>query len=321
MKVEASSGEVEAITGAMASVASRHGEVALTDTDRETITAAGHFFFGLSEHLETDALPDIPPAELASAVSAQDLRHRAVCFLAVMPFVDGVVDKDKVAIVETYAAGLGISDDFLKDMHEAALGHLRWAGMDMVRHNMLSITHRMWDEADVMPWLLPYQGEANDPKLAQRFHDLEGMPAGTLGHGFWYQYTSHGFAFPGEENALNAIFAVPHDTTHLLSDYNTTYAGEILVSTFTAGMHPHEPMSGHILPVLFSWHLGIELIEAAGSYKGALDPVQFWEAWARGQQMTTDVFAPEWDFWANIHRPIDELKTDYGVVAKERTQA
>jgi hypothetical protein len=38
--------------------------------------------------------------------------------------------------------------------------------------------------------------------------------------------------------------------------------GAVLVHatpTFTVGMHPLEPMAGHILPVIFSWHLGIEL--------------------------------------------------------------
>lgn len=317
MKVEATTGEIEAIMAAMAGVASRHRKVALTETDRTTLTAAGHYFFALEGPLDLGALPDIGPRQLAAAVTADDLRHRAVCFLAVMPFVDGVVDADKVALVEAYADALGVTDDFLIDMREAALGHLRWAGMDMVRHNMLSITHRMWDEADVMPWLLPYQGEAQDPALAQRFRNLEKLPEGTLGRGFWHQYTDHGFAFPGQENSLNAIFAVPHDTTHLLSDYNTTYTGEILVSTFTAGMHPDQPMSGHILPVLFSWHLGIQLLEAPGSHKGALDPVHFWEAWARGQEMATDVFAPDWDFWSHIHRPIEELKAAYGVPPKE----
>jgi hypothetical protein len=317
MKVEATTGEIEAIMAAMADVASRHRKVALTETDRTTLTAAGHYFFALEGPLDLGALPDIGPRQLAAAVTADDLRHRAVCFLAVMPFVDGVVDADKVALVEAYADALGVTDDFLIDMREAALGHLRWAGMDMVRHNMLSITHRMWDEADVMPWLLPYQGEAQDPALAQRFRNLEKLPEGTLGRGFWHQYTDHGFAFPGQENSLNAIFAVPHDTVHLLSDYNTTYTGEILVSTFTAGMHPDQPMSGHILPVLFSWHLGIQLLEAPGSHKGALDPVHFWEAWARGQEMATDVFAPDWDFWSQIHRPIEELKAAYGVPPKE----
>ncbi len=317
MKVEASSSQIEAILGAMSSVASQHGKAALTDTDRTTIAAANHYIFAQSGSVDFDVLSNIQPTQLSSAVSSQDLRQRTVRFLAIMSFVDGIVDTDKVALVESYAVALNISDDFLKEMHEAALGHLRWAGMDMVRHNMLSITHKMWDEDDVMPWLLPYRGDGKDPKLTQRFRELEDLPKGTLGHGFWHQYASHGFDFPGEENALNAIFAVPYDTTHLLSDYNTTYAGEILVSTFAAGMHPHEPMSGHILPVLFSWHLGIELVESAGSHKGALDPVHFWEAWSRGQQMTTDVFVPDWNFWDNIHRPLDELKAAYGVVPKE----
>ena len=317
MKIAATAGEIEAILAAMAAVASCRGKVPLTDLDRTTLTAAGHYFFALEGPLDLAGMRDLTPDQLARAVTSQDLRRQTTCFLAVMPFVDGVVDRDKVALVESYAAELGIADDFLVDIHEAALGNLRWAGMDMVRHNMLSITHKMWDEADVMPWLLPYQGTARDPALTQRFHDLEQLPPGTLGYDFWHHYTTHGFTFPGEENALNAVFAVPHDTTHLLSDYNTSYTGEILVSTFTAGMHPHEPMSGHILPVLFSWHLGIQLLEAPGSHKGALDPVHFWEAWARGQGMTTDVFAPDWDFWAHIHQPIKSLKAAYGVPPKE----
>lgn len=316
MKLKATAGEIEAILAGMTAVAARHGAVALSDADRAAITAAGRYFFGLEGPVDLDGLDDIAPAALARAVRDDALRQRAAGFLAVMAFVDGVVDADKVKVVEDFASALGVADDYLVEMNKAALGHLRWAGMDMVRHNMLSITHRMWDEPDVMPWLLPYRGDGQDPALAQRFHDLEKLPEGTLGHGFWHQYTSHGFAFPGEENALNVIFGVPHDTTHLLSDYNTTYAGEILVSTFTAGMHPDQPMSGHILPVLFSWHLGIELIEAAGSHKGALDPVHFWEAWSRGETLTTDVFAPGWDFWANIERPIDDLKAAYGVPPK-----
>lgn len=89
-------------------------------------------------------------------------------------------------------------------------------------------------------------------------------------------YNKHKFALPGESDGLSAVLAVPHDTTHILSGYNTTYRGEISVSTFTAGMHREEPMGGHILPVIFSWHIGIELAENAGSHKGALDPEAFW---------------------------------------------
>jgi hypothetical protein len=43
-------------------------------------------------------------------------------------------------------------------------------------------------------------------------------------------------------------------------------------------MHSQEPMSGHILPVIMSWHLGIELVHLAGSSTGQLDPEKFWLA-------------------------------------------
>jgi hypothetical protein len=49
-------------------------------------------------------------------------------------------------------------------------------------------------------------------------------------------------------------------------------------------MHPHEPMSGHILPVIMSWRLGIELVHLAGSITGQLDPEKFWFAWERGAE-------------------------------------
>ncbi len=133
------------------------------------------------------------------------------------------------------------------------------------------------------------------------------------GHAFWHHYSSHGFAFPGEPDALNASFAVPHDTTHLLSGYDTTYRGEILVSTFTAGMHPDQPMAGHILPVIFSWHLGVELVPAAGAHRGALDVERFWEAWARGSHVRTDVFDTAWDFWALIDQPLADLRDAYAI--------
>ena len=78
-------------------------------------------------------------------------------------------------------------------------------------------------------------------------------------------------------------FAVPHDSTHVLAGYDTSPRGELLTSVFTAAMHRRNAMSGHVLPVILSWHLGIPLNEVAGAAKGALDPQEFWHAWARGE--------------------------------------
>jgi hypothetical protein len=87
----------------------------------------------------------------------------------------------------------------------------------------------------------------------------------------------------------------------------------LLVSTFTAAMHRNEAMSGHVLPVLFSWHLGIALNEVAGAAKGALDPQEFWHAWARGERMKVDLFGASWDFWAATREPIESVRARVGV--------
>ena len=128
-------------------------------------------------------------------------------------------------------------------------------------------------------------------------------------------YLANKYAFPGEEQALNFAFATSHDSSHLLAGYDTTPRGELLVSTFTASMHRSHAMSGHVLPVIFSWHLGIALNELAGAAKGALDPQEFWHAWARGEAMQVDLFGPAWDFWAATRDPIAAVRTRIGITA------
>jgi hypothetical protein len=72
-------------------------------------------------------------------------------------------------------------------------------------------------------------------------------------------------------------------------------------------------MEGHILPVIFSWHLGIKINDVAGSATGALDPTEFWHAWARGEQIREDLFDPGWDFWVCAGDSVKELRERYGI--------
>jgi len=57
----------------------------------------------------------------------------------------------------------------------------------------------------------------------------------------------------------------------------------------------------------------VELVKFAGSITGQLDPEKFWVAWDRDSDVTTDVFAPEWDFWAQVEEPLEELRAAYSV--------
>jgi hypothetical protein len=178
-----------------------------------------------------------------------------------------------------------------------------------------SLTGKPWDTDDAMPWLMPYKDAGADPALAARFRALSNLPKETFGHAFAAFYLANKYAFPGEEQALNFEFATRHDSSHLLAGYDTTPRGELLVSTFTAAMHRSHAMSGHVLPVIFSWHLGIPLNELAGAAKGALHPREFWHAWARGEAMKVNLFGPAWDFWAATREPIEPLRARIGLTA------
>src|SRR5262249_34045306 len=168
-----------------------------------------------------------------------------------------------------------------------------------------SITEKPWS-GDVAKWMLPY-ADAPDPALAARFETLGVLPEETFGHHYWVHFKENSYTFPGDPTALNAGFCVPHDSTHVLSGYNTTSRGELLVSTFTASMHRINPMSGHVLPVMFTWHLNVQINPVAKHDSGALDPKEFWHAWAGGAATTIDTFAPGWDFWSYVKVPLVEL--------------
>jgi hypothetical protein len=310
--VEAPPGQARAILGAMRQVATAGGASELTDADRAALVAAGHYVFRLSEVVDVDRLDDVTPESLAATLGDGALAEHASQFIVVMALVDGTLDRGKVDVALRYAAALGVGDDYVRQLADAAHSHLKWVLADMARQNLESILGYLPD-VTLDEWALPYSGGRGDPELVARYRALERLPEHTFGSAFVAFYTDNGFAFPGEEKAVNQQFATPHDSSHVMSGYSTSLQGELLVSTFTAGMHPDRPMAGHILPVVFSWHLGIEVVKFAGSATGSLDPEKFWAAWERGAETTQDLFAHDWDFWAATEQPLDDLRRRYNV--------
>lgn len=304
MLVHATPAQAAAIVRAMKCVATGNGVDALSAVDATAIEACYHVMLHRTELLDAARLTAITPAELAALVGGGAVGEHTIQFLAVIALVDGRVRPERIDAVARYAAALGLRESYLDELVAAAEGKLQWAIADMSRRNVVSISDGRLRIDDFA--LLPYR-DALDPALAERYRGLRALPDGTLGAAFYRWYTTHGFAFPGEPAALNEAFASPHDSTHLLSGYSTSPQGELLVSTFTAGMHPLEPMAGHILPVIFSWHLGIELNPVAGSWTGALHPRKFWVAWERGAETTGDPFAVDWDFWTMAEAALEDL--------------
>jgi hypothetical protein len=313
MHIDAAPAEARTILAAMHAVAAAGPTV--TEADRASVVAAARFIFRLDPPPDLAELRPPRPEQLAALAAKPALATEAVRFATVMAFVDGTLDNAKLNAVLRLAAKLGVKEDFVNDIAEVVQGRLRDATSHMIRANLESLTGKAWNTDDAMAWLMPYKGAGADPALAARFRALAGLPKETFGHAFAAFYLDNKYAFPGEEQALNFAFATSHGSSHLLAGYDTTPRGELLVSTFTAAMHRKKAMSGHVLPVIFSWHLGIALNELAGAAKGALDPQEFWHAWARGERMTVDLFSPAWDFWAATREPIEAVRARIGVAA------
>jgi hypothetical protein len=306
----ATPGQIAAILGAMRAVAETGAP--LSEADKRALASASLYLFGQMKPLDVAALKPVGPDALAAAIADKTLRENALKFATVMAFVDGTLDKAKIAAVLGYAKALGLHERYLDEIAEAAAGHVKEALADMTRANMVSITGKPWSDADATAWLMPY-GKAPDPALVARCRKLGALPKDSFGFAFYTHYTSNKYDFPGKANGLNAAFALPHDTVHVVSGYGTTPRGELLASTFTAAMHPHFPMAGHILPVIFSWNLDVQINAIAKDAKGALDPDEFWHAYAGGKTATIDTFAPGWDFWRYVETPLRALRKQWSI--------
>ena len=291
----------------------------ITYADTASILATGRYLLRRPGLNDIDSLPAVAPADLVSALKGEgELAREAVKYLAVMALVDGAIDRGKIARVLDYARALDVEADYLTELVEAASGHMAWVTADMTRKNFDSVISKSSKGLDPVKWITPYAGANADPKLVARYETLGKLPASSFGKTLWDFDKKNGYAFPGDPAALNAAFATPHDSTHVISGYDTTYRGEILVSTFTAAMHPINPMAGHILPVIFNGHLGVKFNDVATPARGGFDPDEFWHAWARGRDMTVDLFAPEWNVWEWIERDLEELRHDWNVAPAGR---
>lgn len=300
----------DAILRAMASIARADDDGALSDADVAAIRSAATILFRFDEPVDPRALRAIEPAELAAAgVQGGD----ALVPMVVIAAVDGELRPAGVDLLRRYAAAIGVSDSAVDDLDDLVRGHLAEARADMLRRNRESITGE-WveDTGSYGEWLMPYRTQP-DPDLAARYRALAECPSGSFGHEFARFYAVNGFGFPGEPDSPTEQFTTPHDSAHVLSGYDTSVQGELLVSTFTAGMHHLEGLAGHILPVIVSWQLGIPLTELAGSTTGALDARKLWVAWTRGDATTADTFSSGWDFWAHVDEPLEDLRAAMGV--------
>ncbi len=330
-----SDAEVEVIARALVGVATAGG-AELSVMDRRGLARAYPVVFDRPAPPDetVSTLTPVSLDDLAAAVASPDLRLLTVRLAAVTCFVDGIVEQPKLDAVLALAEALDVHPAFVEALTHMAADDVHWAGTDMIRHNVESIPGLVFDPADPVSVFLPYRDGKAQPELVTRYDALAELADGTLGNAFFHHYHDNHFAFPGAEWGVAEAWGTPHDTLHLLSGYSTSAQGELLVAVFNGASlsQPADPFESHVLPVILTYHLGIELNKGInkgdrermdrdpswrdnfeGNVHLGLDPGKLWVAWERGRAMSEDVFSGRWSFWDHIHTPLDELRARYTI--------
>jgi hypothetical protein len=341
MIIEVSDAAADAIVRALYTVASAGGRQPISTADRRGIEGAHRTVLGRGGEVDPDALAVISPDELAAAVTSDGARLDTLRMAAVMAIVDAVVDDVKLHTVLDIAEAFAIEPGFVRAFDALARNDLPAAATAMVHANVRSIPGLPWIPDDPFKAFLPY-GEAPDPALEARYEALADKPAGTLGRTFFEHYQRNGFSLPGSPTAVGEAWGTPHDCLHVLSGYDTSPQGEILVSAFNGGAltTDDDPFESNVLPSAITYHMGIELNKGInvgdrermahdpswrdnfeGNVHLGLDPAKLWVAWARGRETTVDVFSGRWVFWDHVDAPLDELRDEWRIPALDPADA
>jgi hypothetical protein len=271
--------------------------------------------FGTSHDI--DALPPIEPDELAEHITDPSLRRQIVRGMIVMSLIDGEASPEEAALVERFAAALGVASPDLGALRNLADGHLLRARFDIARRFFAREKLGEYTKQKGFGWLAKalaaMAGLREDTATARRYRALEHAPAGSLGRAYYDFVTSNEFTFPGEKGSPPEVISL-HDLTHVLSGYGTDPVGELQVLAFHAGCRREEkdPFA-FLLFGIAEFHMGIAMSPVATGSRGALDPGKVIRAVQRGRACKIDP-TDGWDPWAVMDRPLEGLRAEYGIV-------
>ena len=273
--------EIFYLLSAMKEVATAQGKQVFTPLQQSSIKAVYRQVFGHKDELQFKNLVDAPFHTLSLFFADSSKAEYLLRFLVVTALMDGKIEAAKIQTVFDYAKALNVYPHYLQQLEKTLKQDWPWLIKDIMYKNLESFDMfpELNNDQDIENWLFPYRGNKKDPQLAQRYEALNSLPEDCFGHYIWQQFKKNNYKFPGEEEGVNYEFVMPHDSIHILSDYDTSPYGELLVSVFTSTMLEKNPIAGHVIPVMYSFYLGIKINDLAGSAQVKVNPYEFWDAW------------------------------------------
>ncbi len=268
---------------------------------------------------DVDALRPITPEELAAALGDPRARRQIVYGMLLLALADGEATPEESAVVEAFARGLGVDAHEVSTFRRLSEGRLMLARLDVAR--------RFWVRAHILEkaraggfrWvartMAAFAGIREDTALAARYRALADYPAGSLGRAYFDFIRGNQFSFPGEKGSPPEPIVI-HDLTHVLSGYGTEPADEICVTAFHAGYRREEPFT-FLLFSMMQFNLGIAVTPITPGVTLHFDPPRVLAALVRGSRMNADLTDGSWDPWADLPRPLEEVRKKYGIAPLE----
>lgn len=307
----------------------------LSDEERTLLDAVAET---LGVESSAEALETVAPEVVAEAITEPDARRHVAQMLIFTAMIDGAVTSDELRVIDAFAGALGVESAWLDEVREAARAHLDTLRLDMVRRVPFprGTLEQAWDDSGWKGlWRLfrTASQSVENLDLAWRYKSLGLLPEGTLGRAYWAHMTERRFLFPGERGSV-APDGGRHDFVHVLSGYDTDAEGEMEVTALLAGMAKLEDPFGLLFGTLCMFHLGQKLRGAPASERSititktqtivntidaaanlpipTFDAERIGRAYRRGLLAVADL-GLAWDFWADVEKPLDELRKHYNI--------
>jgi hypothetical protein len=275
------------------------------------------------------AVPRLGPEEFARAVADRNalFRSRMVQLMLMGALVLDPLPEMVVARIDRYAAELGVGNDMLRVAHRLAKGSLGLALVDFERSGYTE----SWNDAARSA--LHTSGElsdaweqcVHDEGLAARWHALWDLADGTLGREVASFYEARGFSVPGTAGSAPPLLA-QHDWVHVLADYGSTVESEIEVFGFISRANDDPKAFSLLAQIICLFETGYAASGMGlfqydrGHLSHAGMAVRLADATRRGAlcaaaNRSIDFLAQDW--FALAHRPVDELRAEFGIVPKD----
>lgn len=269
-----------------------------------------------------NTLAPTTPQVVRDALPVLEQRRELIELMVTVEILSDPIPSWLSTSVERWAKALEVEDNSLLLARDLARKATATAMADFYRLNWIGTLDQEQPDFQqrlardgMKAWAITV--EAN-PKVAQRWSELEYCPAGSLGRALWDFYQKRGFACPGTPGAVNEAVA-QHDWIHVLADYDTTPMGEMEVIAFMASASRLPGSTLGFIGVVSIYESGLlpSLVVPLG-YNHSLSvlegPERIADAIRRGRACNQDPLTT--DYFAIASCPLDELRRAWGIPEK-----